>query len=254
MSNRAIYYGIYFSNGINVIRLPINPIEEYAIDRATDNGGYNVLSIGEIVVPRIPKLRTISWESFFPREPGEYYVVTGSDFRPPEFYLNFINNMMDNKTAFRLIIDRRYEDGTIINLETNMQVVIESFRQIEKGGEVGDFYYEISLKEYRDYTPILLNINDTNVQDGNTTLNVTPENQREIPTSQITAGESVFVNGVYYSDSEGTYVLGSFANQNLVVSRIIKNPLNTQLYPYYINGYGWVGANQIRKSGLYDYA
>ena len=53
-------YGLYLSREGTTVRLPVNP-ESYTINRDNDNGNYNVLGVGPIMIPRTPKLQTASW-------------------------------------------------------------------------------------------------------------------------------------------------------------------------------------------------
>ena len=50
-------YGLYLSREGTTVRLPVNP-ESYTINRDNDNGNYNVLGVGPIMIPRTPKLQT----------------------------------------------------------------------------------------------------------------------------------------------------------------------------------------------------
>ena len=59
-------FGLFFTRDGTVIRLPVNP-EKLPVARDNDNSEYNVLGIGPIMIPRIPKLREVTISSFFPR-------------------------------------------------------------------------------------------------------------------------------------------------------------------------------------------
>ena len=58
-------FGLFFTRDGTVIRLPVNP-EKLPVARDNDNGDYNVLGIGPIMVPRTPKQRVVTISSFFP--------------------------------------------------------------------------------------------------------------------------------------------------------------------------------------------
>ena len=58
-------FGLFFTRDGVVIRLPVNPAK-LPVVRDNDNRDYNVLGIGPIMVPRIPKLRVVTISSFFP--------------------------------------------------------------------------------------------------------------------------------------------------------------------------------------------
>lgn len=51
-------YGLFFARDGLVIRMPANP-EKNDTKKDNENDDYNVLSLGPIVVPRIPALKNI---------------------------------------------------------------------------------------------------------------------------------------------------------------------------------------------------
>ena len=138
------YYGLYFSGSGGVVRLPINP-EKLPITWANDNKEYNVLDIGPIMVPRTPALRKVSVSSFFPGREGD---------TPPETYINFFTSAMANLEVIAFTPVRFYEDGTpFATSDVGFQCLVTEFVYEERGGETGDFYYDLTCTEYRDYTP-----------------------------------------------------------------------------------------------------
>lgn len=144
-------YGLYLSWEGTIVRLPVNP-ESYKITKDNDNGTYNVLGVGPIMVPRTPKLQVVSWSGLFPGRADLGAVLTAGGFQPPRFYIGFIQKIMDSRAAVRFVANRYLEDGSPI-FDSNMEVLVTSFSTEERGGETGDFYYDIQLTEYRDYSP-----------------------------------------------------------------------------------------------------
>lgn len=140
-------YSIFLDYAGETIQFPVMP-EEIPIKYPSANQTYNLLAIGEIVQPRSPGLTEIKWDGFFPGQKAPYIHTSGS-FKLPEFYIEKINSYKAAAKPIRLIISRTVDGKKLF--DTNMRVVVEDFSVIEKGGEVGDFYYSISLKEYRDY-------------------------------------------------------------------------------------------------------
>lgn len=143
-------YGLYLSREGITLRLPVNP-ESYKISRDNDNAEYNVLGVGPIMVPRTPKLQAVAWSGLLPGRAELGAVVTGGRFQPPQFYIEFLQRAMDERARVRFVANRYTEDGTPI-FDTNMEVLVTSFHTEERGGETGDFYYELGLTEYRDYS------------------------------------------------------------------------------------------------------
>ena len=89
----ANQYGLYLARERTVLRFPMNP-ESYQIQRDTENGEYNVLGIGPVMVPRTPKLQRISWSGLLPARGEWMAVVTSGGFQPPQFYLEFLQASM----------------------------------------------------------------------------------------------------------------------------------------------------------------
>ena len=86
---------IYVVFGGRKVKIPVNP-EEIEIKCPTDHKTYDVIGLGEIVVPRRPSLREVSWESFFPGDRSEPYVNTGAG-KPAGYLESF-------KTACRSVV------------------------------------------------------------------------------------------------------------------------------------------------------
>ena len=102
-------FGLYFSGSGGVVRLPVNP-SKLPEEKDNENGEYNVLGIGPIMIPRTPKLRVVSISSFFPGRniPG---LVVGT-FQALDYYVNFFQSAMDNRSVLVYTPVRYYPDGT----------------------------------------------------------------------------------------------------------------------------------------------
>ena len=138
----ANQYGLYLARERTVLRFPMNP-ESYQIQRDTENGEYNVLGIGPVMVPRTPKLQRISWSGLLPASGEWMAVVTSGGFQPPQFYLEFLQAAMAEKAVLRFVANRYMEDGTPI-FDTNLEVLVTSLSFEERGAETGDFYYDLT--------------------------------------------------------------------------------------------------------------
>lgn len=239
----ANQYGIYLSKNNTVLRIPVNP-ESYRIEKPNDNETYNVLGIGQIVVARTPQLQRVTWNGFFPSRPSDPYVLTSGGFLPAQKYIEFLQGCMDNREIIRFVANRCLEDGTTL-FDTNMQVLVTGFNVDEKGGEAGDFYYEIELTEYRDYTPLTVDI-----QIEQEHPRAVAESNREIPQGQIVVGSTVICNGNYYYSSYGDEPHGTFNNYRGKVSKIVTSD-PTRPYPIHITSesggwLGWVKSSQCQ--------
>ena len=244
MSSRTDY-GIFFRRDDLVVRLPMNP-ETLPEVRTTENGDYNVLGIGQITVPRTPNLRMVTISSFFPARPF-LGVLTVGEFREPEFYINFFSAAMADKARLLYTPVRYYEDGTpFLTSDTGFEVVVSAFRTEERGGETGDFYYELELTEYRDYSPLMLQVQQTASSAGDTVVS-TVNTARSIPDNQLTVGAECTLNGNFYYTSYGAEPHGSGSGRTVLISRIVDT---SRAKPIHItdtqgNPLGWVSAAEL---------
>lgn len=239
-------YGLYLSREGTTVRLPVNP-ESYTINRDNDNGNYNVLGVGPIMIPRTPKLQTASWSGLLPGRADLGAVVTGGGFQPPSFYIDFLQSAMDDKAVCRFVANRYLEDGSAL-FDTNLPVLVTRFETEERGGETGDFYYKITLSEYRDYSPKTVELRPAAEAGGPVTA--TSEETRPIPQGQLTVGQAVAVSGVCCRDSCGGKPHGRLSGFRGVISRIVTDDPQ-RAYPYHITdesgaAKGWVKAAQMQ--------
>lgn len=119
------------------IVLPVNP-EELSVKVKSANDHYDLLEIGAVIIPGGPGLRTFTIASIFPsdRESGNY--------------VGYLENLLARKAPVRLIITDAAGDKSS-RLDINLPVVIDRFDYRERGGEIGAFFYELDLVEYREF-------------------------------------------------------------------------------------------------------
>lgn len=233
-------FGLFFSDSKKIIRLPVNP-EKLPVARDTSNDEYNVLGIGPIMVPRTPNLRTVSISSYFPgRETPEVLTING--FEPPEFYIDFFFGAMRKKQRILYTPVRYYEDGTPFMMQdTGFWGLVTEFNTEERGGETGDFYYDLVLTEYKDYSPKTVQVQQ---------LTATTEPTREIPQGQLYVGCTAIINGPYYATSYGEEPHGNGNGRRCVISRIITTD-PTRPYPIHVNSesggaWGWAKEESLQ--------
>lgn len=237
-------FGLFFARDNVVIRLPVNP-EKLPVERDNENDDYNVLGIGPIMVPRTPSLRVVTISSYFPGRvfPG---VLTSGRFEPPEFYINFFESAMKDKVPIVYTVSRFYEDGTpFMTGDTGMTVLVTQFNTEERGGETGDFYYDLTITEYKDYTPQTFQIQQPST-DGQAAV-VTTEPSRKIPSGQLYAGASAIANGSYYYTSFGDEPHGNANGQQVLVSRIVDQ---SRPYPIHVTTQSGGALGWMAKSAL----
>ena len=238
-------YGLYLAREGVTIRFPVNP-ESYKISRDNDNAEYNVLGVGPIMAPRTPKLSKVSWSGLFPAAADLGAVLTAGGFQPPKFYIDFLQSAMDERAVLRFVANRYTERDEPI-FDTNMEVLVTSFQTEERGAETGDFYYELGLTEYRDYSAKTVILQKT-AEDA--PVEAAAETTRSVPAGQLTVGQSVTVNGKYYYSSWGAEPHGTFSGFRGKISRIITTDPQRPC-PYHITtpegaARGWVKEGQIQ--------
>ncbi len=238
-------FGLFFTRDSTVIRLPVNP-EKLPVARDNDNGSFNVLGIGPIMQARIPKQKVVTIYSFFPGRPFAG-VLTAGNFQPPEFYIQFFESAMNDRVPVLYTPVRYYENGEpFMTGDAGLQVLVTSFQTEERGGETGDFYYDLELTEYRDYSPQTIQIQQAATE--TTPAVATTEPSRGIPAGEITVGAICIANGPYYASSYGDEPHGNGNGRRALVSRIVDG---SRPYPVHINSeaggaLGWASKDSLR--------
>lgn len=241
MRNR---YRFFTDIGGDTIEFPVNPTE-YTISYPTDHAEYNVLTIGDVIVPKLPSLMEVSWSSYFPGTSDDP-LIQGHDWMEPGDYVEIIKAAMDDKEVCDLVISR-YDAAGGRMFDTNISAVITKFETTEKGGEAGDVYYKISWTEYREFGAIHIRLPEA-AGPGVQIKTIMPEETPrggEAPVLRV--GASVVANGAYYASSYGDKPTGTANNLAATVSRII--PDSSRAYPVLIDGRGWLRADQLQITG-----
>lgn len=237
-------FGLFFQYGGKVYRLPINPAE-LPVTRNNDNNEHNVLGIGGITIPRIPKQKEVTISSYFPGRVTAA-VLTPNGFIEPEVYINFFQDAMKHKRVLTYTPVRYMEDGkAFCASDSGFKCIVQSFDTKEKGGETGDFYYDLTIREYRDYSPM-----EAEIEIQIETPAVEPTPVRETPPAQIVVGSTVIANGNYYYSSWGKEPHGTARGEKYKVSAIVSED-PTRKCPYHIatlsgGARGWMTRDQLQ--------
>lgn len=233
--------GIFIEYDGTRTQLPVNPAE-LSIPRQGDNESTNVLSIGEVTVIKTAKLAEITIESYFPAFPDAPAVLTKANFQKPQYYLDLITRIRDDKKPARLIV-------TDTNI--NILVSIESFERKFVAMD-DDIHYNLVLKEYREYGVRTVPLPAPAATPSPEPVQVpapaaTPA--RSNTTGNITIGASVVVNGRLHADSFGN---GAGQTRTNYAGKV--NFIKTgRTHPYHVTtpGGGWLGwvtAEAVRLS------
>ncbi len=244
--------GIFIEYDNRVVQIPVNP-KTFKVDTAGNNDTAEIISLGEIVIPRKKKLSGISWDSFFPYESWHPAIRTKGDFKSAAFYLNFLDTIRE---------DRRPCHLTVTGIGFDDEVVIESFDYHHQAGDHEDTYYTITFKQYQPYAVSIvskvdieaqLKQDNTPVKD-NTSVEVSlgkpPSDSAIVITpTKFTIGARVTLNGTVYKTSYGGGPGKSFTNHYVKIDLIN----NKGTHPYHVAEFGgtalgWVTENSLSLS------
>lgn len=206
-------YQMYLIIQNKEISIPVLP-ETLAIESPGRNETAEILELGEVYLLKNKGLREISWESFFPAYNAPF--VTGKWNAPIEI-VKAIQEARDSGKPIRFLLL-----GT--NLDINRQYGIEDFSYEERGGEVGDIYYSISLCEWKDYSPKKIILPPVPSKPAQTTQPVRSGEPAKPRTYTVVRGDSLWKIAKKYYGNGAQYTKIFNANRDK-----IKNP--NLIYP-----------------------
>lgn len=126
---------ISINNREQVIQLPVIPAQ-FKIGTEMNNQSYDTVSQGEIKLIGMPKLSSITIDSFFP---ANDYPFSKDDTYSGWEYVNMIEAWKTRRVPIRLIIT---------DTPVNMPCTIERFSYGVQDG-TGDIYYTLELSEFK---------------------------------------------------------------------------------------------------------
>lgn len=258
-------YRIWFKvNGTREIELPVNP-SEVTITYPANPTNYDVEGVGDVIVSRIPKLATVTFESFFPKEKVYISAANNDRWYSPEWYVSFFRNLQKSRKPFELTIvrgsDQVFEDvERTIQSETRFhdtvfaQAVLLDISFTDKGGEPGDVYYNMSISEYRDAAPKTLAelARQTFDDDGNVLeQEMVIVKDRPPQSGVIVPKRTVQINGDVYNNPEEDKKDWKKTRQQAnridrVVTRVLPPSVSGIIHGVYVDGLGWVDQSICR--------
>lgn len=120
--------GIFIEYNGQVVQIPVNP-QTFNVKTSGNNATTEIITLGEIVVPKKKKLSSISWECFFPYEDWYPAIRTKGGFKSAAFYLEFLDKIRDDCKPCHL---------TVTGIGFDEDVVIESFDYYHQAGDHED--------------------------------------------------------------------------------------------------------------------
>ena len=246
-------YGIYFKTSSQSIQLPVNP-QELSVTYAGDNTTYNLIGKGEVVIPRNPKSAEVTIESFFPRNAYNGLTVSNGWYKP-EDYVRFFKTLQERRQVFQFIVNRYDVNSPMF--DTSFDAVVSDFTITDKGGESGDIYFSLSVKEYRDTKAQRVEKISENLEADTTKLTVV--DIRTIPQDEIVVGDIITVSGpVYDADDTPEAAISQtksyVANAMGIVGRILPPSLIPSQNRVYVSGIGWVQKTDCIKGNVKNMA
>ncbi len=128
-----------------MIVLPLAP-EFLKTHEKSLNKTVELISGGEFNILRGLALRDLSFKFLLPKD-NVLTEIPNSEFHEPIFYLAKFREFIANKKPVRFTIIRHLQNGGTL-FAGNLLVSFEDYEVLENGGEEGDFWVLIRLKEY----------------------------------------------------------------------------------------------------------
>lgn len=270
MNDYRIFFGVWneTSSEYQLIELPVNP-SEVTITYPANPTNYDVEGVGDIIVPRIPKLATVTFDSFFPREAVFISAANSESWYSPEWYVSFFRKLQMSRKPFELTIIR---GSDVINNNSEQFGVFSERQQYfdtvfptavlldlsitDKGGEPGDIYYSMTISEYRDASPKTLAElaeEKTNEETGEVEQKLVVVMNRPPQRGAIVPDRVVEVSGEVYEEPESSEIDWATTKQQAnridrTITRVLPPSVSGTLHSVYINGLGWVDDKNCRLS------
>lgn len=130
-------YEFWMRSGVTSVRFPVLP-EKLDMETQGKNESFDITAYGEITVIQKPGAKIFSFSAFFPKHQGPYCEFKMT--KTPAQLRSQIETWMNQMYAVHFIVT-----GAGINT----MVSIESFKVYEKAGEIGDLYFDITLKSFK---------------------------------------------------------------------------------------------------------
>ena len=138
-------YYFYLGN----VLLPIPP-KKLELKISNQNKTYDLMNYSEINVLKNPGLTSIEFEVLLPNVKYPFAMYK-NDFQNAKYYLEVLENLKVNKSAFQFIVVRKFPKGNSI-FDTNIKVSIEDYTITDSTDEGFDTKVKIKLKQYREYS------------------------------------------------------------------------------------------------------
>lgn len=184
MARKKPQFWLKFNNGEEVLWLPVNPAT-ISVTSAHSFEDIEVSNLGEFTIIGNNRQKEYSLSSLFPRDYNASF-CEHPRLKDPWEYVKTIERWQKSGKPVRYIVT---------NTPINTAVTIRNFEYEERGGEPGDIYYTLDLKEYTFIKTAKKG--DPNASNSATAPKATTSaqrpNTRNVPTSYtVKSGDSLF--------------------------------------------------------------
>lgn len=214
-------YAVFFDYNGTTFRLPTNP-EEIKFTTSQANSKYEVLKLGQIVIPTHMELMEYSFECELPLK-IQSYVLNQNEFMTANEYLILFRKWREKMVPIRFMAGRINDSDKLLGNHINKLVLIEELSITERAGEEGDKYVSFKLIEYRKFAKYI-----GKEIDENTGEEIKGKNQETNPkntgTHVVVSGDNLWNLAKKYYGDGSKYTKISNANKDK-----IKNP--SLIYP-----------------------
>ena len=139
-----------------LLEFPITPAE-LTITSGSNNETVRLINGGDINVLKSPSLTEVSFEARFPMRKYPYSRTVF----PFQVYVDTLKALKQNKKPFEFYVYRSTPTGKK-TWDTELLVSLEEFSIKESADEGDDVIVSINLKQYREYAPHILKVQNSN--------------------------------------------------------------------------------------------
>lgn len=192
------------------MQLPVNPLNELTFSVSAGNEEFEVVALGEVTRIGHRGLVKIEIESVFANPQVGYGFAAMPNARQPIEYIRAVQDIMSARRPTRLIV-------TGDKTDVNMLCSISDFKYRQAHGEEGEYYYSLSLKEYRE-----ARVRRVSVRQGTDAASLPPVPQRteSVPvpaTYTVRPGDSLYaIAKTCYGNSDWRKIYE--ANKSLITN------------------------------------
>jgi nucleoid-associated protein YgaU len=172
-------YNFYFKLDTEVLTLPITP-GELTIKSGSNNKVVNLINEGDINILKSPSLTEISFEARFPMRQYPY----GRSFKNFQSYFDVFKELKTEKKPFTFVVSRFTPNG-VATWGTEYLVSLEELEIKENASEGDDVLITFKLKQYKEYSVVILERNTTSSSSGGSSTTSTSTNRTSTSSNTV---------------------------------------------------------------------